>query len=330
MKTFILIDGNAILHRAYHALPKLTSKNGDVVNAVYGFFSMFINLFQQYKPEYIAVCFDRPKPTFRQELFVGYQQHRPQMADDLVPQIGTVHAILEKMKVPIFEVDGYEADDLIGTIAAQAVQDTKILRYKDIKNKKRKSSNILISQYPNISPDIEVIIVSGDRDLLQLVNDHVKVLAPIVGLTKTILFDATTVEEKFGVKPSQIVDYKALVGDPSDGYPGVSGIGPKTAADLLRTHGTFENLYQQVGQLPEKIATKLATDAEQASLAKKLATIVIDAPVTLRMGECSVDRLDKEALAAEFEKLGFKSLVKRLEQTSNNKVQENTKQLGLL
>src|SRR3989338_4150850 len=101
MKTFILIDGNDILHRAYHALPKLTSKNGDIVNAVYGFFSMVINLLQQYKPEYIAVCFDRPKPTFRQELFVGYQQHRPQMADDLVPQIATVHEILEKMKVPI-------------------------------------------------------------------------------------------------------------------------------------------------------------------------------------------------------------------------------------
>lgn len=314
MKKLVLIDGNAILHRAYHALPKLTSKNGDVVNAVYGFFSMFINLSQQYKPEYIAVCFDRPKPTFRQELFVGYQQHRPQMADDLVPQIATVHQILEKMKVSVFELDGYEADDLIGTIAEQT-QNTKL-----------KTQN----------EEVEVIIVSGDRDLLQLVNDHVKVLAPITGLTKTILFDATTVEEKFGVKPPQIVDYKALVGDVSDGYPGVSGIGPKTAGELLRAYNTFENLYQHVGDLPEKIAKKLATDAEQASLAKRLATIVTDAPAHIDFSACDVKNLDMEGLRQAFEELGFKSLMKRLDNGAGKHEQQkrmepkNNGQLGLL
>lgn len=288
MKTFVLIDGNAILHRAYHALPPLTSKNGDVANAVYGFFSMVINLLKEYKPDYISVCFDRPKPTFRQELFVGYQQHRPRMADDLVPQIATVHEVLEKMGVPLFELDGYEADDLIGTIANQ-VQ----------------------------SGEIETIIVSGDRDLLQLVNRHVKVLAPITGLTKTILFDVKEVGEKFGIKPSQVVDYKALVGDPSDGYPGVSGIGPKTAGELLRTYDTFENLYQHVGDLPEKIAAKLATDAEQAALAKRLATIVRDAPVRLNLSACDVKNLDMEALKMSFEELGFKSLVKRIDGTQH-------------
>ena len=338
MKTFVLIDGNAILHRAYHALPPLTSKNGDVVNAVYGFFSMFINLFQQYKPEYIAVCFDRPKPTFRQELFVGYQQHRPQMADDLVPQIAIVHNILEKMKVPIFELDGYEADDLIGTLAAQAarinINTTNKYQYQISNEKNERIRKDLKLDIENLK--LEIIIVSGDRDLLQLVNEQVKVLAPITGLTKTILFDAAAVEEKFGVKPSQIVDYKALVGDPSDGYPGVSGIGPKTAADLLRSHGTFENLYQNVGELPEKIATKLATDAEQASLAKRLATIVRDAPVHLNFSACDVKNLEREGLRLAFEELGFKSLVKRLDNGAQKHEQQkrvepkNNGQLGLL
>ena len=163
-----------------------------------------------------------------------------------------------------------------------------------------------------------------------------KVLAPITGLTKTILFDAKAVEEKFGVKPSQIVDYKALVGDASDGYPGVSGIGPKTAGELLRTYDTFENLYQHVGELPDKIATKLATDAEQASLAKRLATIVIDAPVHLDLSACDINNLDMEGLRMSFEELGFKSLVKRFGNGADKHEQQkrvepkNNGQLGLL
>src|SRR5438309_11849147 len=153
MKKLLLIDGNAILHRAYHALPPLTNSSGQVINAVYGFFSMLFTVVQDQQPEYLIVCFDRPKPTFRQTLYVGYQQHRPAMADDLVPQGSILHDILNKMQTTIFEVDGYEADDLIGTIATQAVSERK---------------------------DIEVLILSGDRDLLQLVNGQVKMLAPIV------------------------------------------------------------------------------------------------------------------------------------------------------
>jgi DNA polymerase-1 len=147
MKKLILIDGNAILHRAYHALPPLTNKKGEVVNAVYGFCSMFLKIIQDLKPEYVSVCFDREAPTFRKELYVGYQAKRPKTADDLIPQIGIVHNVLQKMGVAIFEVDGYEADDLIGTLARQALEDTKILRHKDIKKKEKKSPNILISQY---------------------------------------------------------------------------------------------------------------------------------------------------------------------------------------
>src|SRR5680860_1636116 len=153
MKKLILIDGNAILHRAFHALPPLTNKEGILANAVYGFFSMILKINVDLKPDFLVVCFDRPKPTFRQELYVGYQAQRPSMDEGLVPQILLVHKGLEDARIPIFEVDGYEADDLIGTLSVQAVKDNK--------------------------EDIQVIILSGDRDLLQLVNHKVKVLAPV-------------------------------------------------------------------------------------------------------------------------------------------------------
>ncbi|MCL5439211.1 MAG: DNA polymerase I, partial [Patescibacteria group bacterium] len=255
-KTFLLIDGNAILHRAFHALPPLTSKDGNLVNAVYGFFSMFLKILSEVKPDHAVICFDRPKPTFRKTLYVGYQAHRPKMDDTLIPQIQTVHEILGKAKYKIFEIDGYEADDLIGTISKKVVDDF----------------------------NSRVIIVSGDRDMLQLVNSHVKVLAPITGITKMILFDEKLVEEKYGIKSSQIVDYKSLAGDSSDNYPGVPGVGPKTASTLLKEYGTLENLYQNIDGIKKKnenLSIKLATGIESAGLAKKLATIVTDAPITL-------------------------------------------------
>lgn len=355
MGKLILIDGNAILHRAYHALPPLTNREGVVVNAVYGFFSMFLKILQDLNPQYIAVCFDKEKPTFRQQLYAGYQATRPKTADELVPQIAKVHEVLKKAKVSFFEVDGYEADDLIGTLARQAMGKVDGRRWKvedsTLKIEDRKSIHHLpstIKKPPSTfyhpSSNIEVIIVSGDRDMLQLVNSHVKVLAPVKGITEMILFDKQNVEEKYGVLPFQVVDYKALVGDASDNYPGVRGIGPKTASSLLKEYGSFENMYKHINSLPPKIAEKLAIDAEQASLAKKLATIVTDAPITLKLDECSCAKLDKKRLKEEFEELGFKSLIKRLEprvskeskepggtkETKTTKEDKDSEQLGLL
>ncbi len=309
MKRLILIDGNAILHRAYHALPPLTAPDGTLVNAVYGFFSMFLTVLHTQKPDYVVICFDRPKPTFRQELFVGYQQHRPKMSDDLVPQIQLVHDVLGKMRVAIFEVDGYEADDLIGTISVKAVAE-----------------------------NMEVIIVSGDRDLLQLVNNRVKMLAPVVGVKNIVLYDEEAVVEKFGVKPSQFVDYKALIGDSSDGYPGVSGIGPKTASQLLRQFGSFEGLYKNLQDVSPKIAEKLAQDAEQAALAKKLAGIVTDAPIDFTPEKCAVMDFDTKGATEAFRDLGFESLIKRLtngngqaiNSSKEKAVKKTDEQLGLL
>ena len=312
-----LIDGNAIMHRAFHAFPPLTNPKGEVVNAVYGFFSMLLSVLRELRPTYLVVCFDRSKPTLRQAMYAGYHAHRPKMADEFVPQVQTIHELLEKAGVAIFELDGYEGDDLIGTIATE-------VRSKKEEGRKH---------------EIETIIVTGDRDMLQLVNDSTKVLMPLTGITKTVLFDEAKVEEKYGVKPSQFVDYKALIGDASDGYPGVTGIGPKTAATLLSEHKSFENLFTDMKKLPEKVALMLATDAEQASLAKKLATIITDAPIQFDLSKCLCADLNIQALQEAFEEQSFNSLVKRLngdhkilmdesKQKRDNK--EKSEQLGLL
>lgn len=286
MHRFILIDGNAMIHRAYHAMPPLTNAEGKTVNAVYGFFAMLLNILHDLSPDYIAVCFDRSKPTIRQSMYAGYHAHRPKMADDLSEQIATLDELLEKTKVRTYALDGYEGDDLIGTLATRV---------------------------PEELPDSQVIIVTGDRDMLQLVNEDVKVLMPITGLTKTVLFDEKAVEEKYGVHPRQFIDYKALIGDASDGYPGVTGIGPKTASSLLKQYQTFENLYQHIAELPEKYGVKLATDAEQAALAKKLAAIITDAPIHVDIKACAIQQLDLHAMRDGFETLGFNSLITRIE-----------------
>lgn len=315
MKKLLLIDGNAILHRAYHALPPLTDPSGNPSHAVYGFFSMLLTLVIDQKPDYLIVCFDRPKPTFRQQLYAGYHEHRPTISDDFVSQIKTVHEIVERMYIPIFELDGYEADDLIGTISHHMVEHNKTI----IKPKEK----------------ILTLIVSGDRDLLQLVNGHVWVLSPLVGLKTLTVYDPLKVEEKFGVKPSQFIDYKALIGDASDGYPGVSGIGPKTAASLIRQFNTFENLYMHLGEVKPAISEKLAMDAEQAALAKKLATIITDAPVHPDIEKADVSHIQMENAQESFKILGFVSLSKRLD-TLNHHVErkredkKKSEQLGLL
>lgn len=284
MKKLLLIDGNAILHRAYHAYPPLTNPKGDQINAVYGFFSMLLTVLQDQKPEYLVVCFDRGKPTVRQTMFAGYHAHRPKMEDGFASQIRVVDDIVEKMNIAVFAMEGFEADDLIGTIAAKAG-----------------------------SPEVEVIIVTGDRDLLQLITPHVKVLMPLSGLTKTMLFDEEAVEGKYGVHPRQFIDYKALIGDQSDGYPGVTGIGPKSAAKLLQEYATFENLYDKIQELPEKMGLKLATDAEQAALAKQLATIMTDVPVQFDLKKSLCTNFDMKALREAFREQGFTSLLARLD-----------------
>lgn len=320
MKKLLLIDGNAILHRAYHAYPPLTNPKGDQINAVYGFFSMLLTVLQDQKPEYLVVCFDRGKPTFRQTLFAGYHAHRPKMDEGFASQIRVVDDIVEKMNIAVFALEGYEADDLIGTIAAKAVISSDagpVIGHPaptaSVADAPARRSNGVPTDSTRFSGNVEVIIVTGDRDMLQLVNPYVKVLMPLSGLTKTILFDEEAVEGKYGVHPRQFIDYKALIGDQSDGYPGVTGIGPKSAAKLLQEYGTFENLYEKVNELPEKTALKLATDAEQASLAKQLATILTDVPVQFDLKKSLCTNFNIKALRNAFREQGFTSLLTRLD-----------------
>ena len=283
MNRLVIIDGHAILHRAFHALPPLTTKDGEMVNAVFGFISMILRVIQDLKPSYFVVTFDRPKPTFRKAMYVGYQAHRPKMDDDLSSQIERVHKVLETMGIAIFEMDGYEADDVIGTIVTK------------------------------IDGDIEKVIVTGDRDILQLVNSHVKVYMPVKGLSVSKLYGEKEVEEKYGIKASQIVDYKALVGDASDNYPGVAGVGPKTASSLLSRFKTLEQTYERIGEIEnERLRKVLAENSEQAALAKKLATIVRDVPITLDIDKCKLGNLDRPHIHKMFEDLEFRSLITRL------------------
>jgi DNA polymerase-1 len=251
---------------------------------------MFLKILEDQKPDFIVVCFDRKAPTFRKGLYAGYQAHRPRMSEDLSPQIKLVHDVLQTAKVEIFEVDGYEADDLIGTISVQAVGG-------------------------KLDGGIDVYIVSGDRDLLQLVNHNVKMIAPVTGLTNMIVFDENKVFQKYGIKPAQMVDYKALVGDASDNYPGVTGIGPKTASILINEYKSLEGIYKNLEAIKLKnpnLALKLAEGAEAAGLAQKLAGVVLDAPVTLDIEKADIKYFSKEGLIKEFEKFNFKSLLKRL------------------
>jgi len=283
MKKLVLIDGNAILHRAFHALPPM-SNNGVPTNAVYGFFTMLFKIIEDLRPEYLIVCFDRAAPTFRKQMYVGYQATRPAISNDLSPQFKMTDEVLDSARIAHFGIEGYEADDLIGTLSKQAKES-----------------------------GLQTIIVSGDRDLLQLVNDQVLMLAPITGMTKMTLFDETKVKEKYGLNPIQIIDYKALVGDASDNYPGVTGIGPKGASNLLNKYKDLENIYAHISELPQALQEKLAQDAEQSALAKKLATVVLDVPISLDRESAEVSKIDTKGLSKAFEDLGFNSIRKRIE-----------------
>jgi DNA polymerase-1 len=290
---FLLIDGSAMVHRAYHAMPPFTTSAGVPTGAVSGFFSMFLKLIQQLKPAHIFVAFDRPKPNFRQQLFVGYQAQRPKMESDLSDQFEAIIDILNKAKITQIGVDGYEADDVIGTVAERA---------KDMGN--------------------IVYIVTGDRDILQLVNHKTLVLMPIKGISEVKIHDAESVKAKYGVSPRQIIDFKALTGDPSDNYGGVPGIGPKTASNLINEYGNVDNIYKHLDDIAVKnrgVADKLTQGAEAAMLGKKLATIVLDVPFSCDFDDCLTSKIDIELFKKALESYEFKTLPKRVEEVLDRK-----------
>jgi len=287
MKKLVLIDGHAILHRAYYALPKtLKTRKGEMLNAVYGFTRMLLKVISDLKPTYLAVTFDLPKPTFRHKEYIGYQAQRPKMETELKNQIERIYQVVRALNIPIFAVEGYEADDVIGTLANQAA--------------KKK---------------VEAIIVTGDKDLLQLVEPKIKVYAPKKGFSEPVLYDKGKVKKEMGIKPGQIVDYKALVGDASDNYPGVPGVGPKTATMLLGEYKDLDTIYKdlpEIDKIKPTIAKKLIEGRESAELSRKLAQIVTNVPIKLNLKACLIHDYDHQKAQKLFEELGFKSLIEKL------------------
>ena len=301
MNRLVIIDGHAILYRAYHALPtSLTTSKGQMVNAVYGFTSMLLRVVAELKPTHLIVAFDTPEPTFRNKLYEDYQIQRPKADDDFISQIGMVKKLVTEMGIVRYEKPGFEADDVIGTLAFQA------------------------SSHTNKEQQFEVIIVSGDRDMLQLVNDRVKIYMPVKGLSESKLYGTIEVEEKYSIKPAQIVDYKALVGDPSDNYPGVAGIGPKTASSLIFRFKSFEKLYEHLEEIESvKVKTALKANEKLAKVSRKLARILTDVPLQVNWEQCILRNFDREDVHLLFDELGFRSLIPRLSQKNKKQITDN-------
>ena len=291
----VLFDGNAIVHRAYHAFgatkyreakPLTVSKTGEIVSAVYGFALMLLKVLNDIKPTHIAVAFDKKGPTFRHDLFDQYKAQRPPMPDELVSQLGRVKELVKAFNIPLFEIDKYEADDVLGTLSKQAGQQ-----------------------------GIDTVIVTGDADTMQLVSPHTKILYPKAGkaFSDTALFDAEAVKQKFGVGPEHVADYKALVGDPSDNIPGVPGIGEKTAVKLIQQFGGIDDIYKHLGEVtPPKVKQILENNEPAARQSKELATIITETQVTLNLDECKANRYDRKKASDLFRELEFLSLLPKL------------------
>ncbi|MBU0570097.1 hypothetical protein KKB40_04980 [Patescibacteria group bacterium] len=314
MSKLILIDGNAIMHRAFHALPKtLTTRNGEPINAVYGFVSMLFKIISDLEPTYLAVCFDRKEPTFRKIEFADYQAHRPETDEGLLEQFPKAKKIVEAFGIPIYEKAGFEADDLLGSIAEQATGHRSLVSRKK-SNKTRDQSLVTIDQ---------VIIVTGDKDIFQLINDKVKVFCPVKGLSQAQLMGDKEVVEKLGITPNQIIDYKALVGDPSDNYKGVPGIGPKTAEILLKNYESFANVYKNIEKIGGNVAKRLKEGEKSGKQSYKLARIVTDVPMDFDIEDSNKWSVGSSKALRLFDEFGFRSLKKRMLTISGKKINEN-------
>ncbi|MBT4722265.1 DNA polymerase I, partial [Candidatus Falkowbacteria bacterium] len=292
-KKFIIVDGNAIVHRSFHALPPMTSKNGQMVNAVYGFVTTLFKAIKEFKPEYLAVTFDRKEKTFRHDVYKDYKANRVKQVDELYDQIPVIQDVLKVLNVKTYDKAGFEADDLIGTLCEHNQVDRD---------------------------DVKSIIVTGDMDALQLVDDNTSVYTLRKGMSDTVIYDEAGVKEKYqGLGPDQLIDYKGLRGDPSDNIPGVPGVGEKTAIGLIKEFGSMEEMYKKVEakvyeniKVTPRIYGLLIDNKEQAILSKELATIVRDVKMDFKLEDAKVQGYDKDEVFKLFQELEFKSLLNRL------------------
>lgn len=292
MSKLLLIDGHSLAFRAYHALPaNMATRNGEPTNATFGFFSMLLNTLREQQPDYVAVAFDVGK-TFRHEEYPDYKGHRERMPDDLRRQVERIQEVVQALNIPIFTRDGYEADDVLGTLAKQAE-----------------------------AQGVETVIVTGDRDIVQVVSDKTSVLTSGRRFSDTIVYTPETVQERWGLAPRQLIDLKALLGDTSDNVPGVKGVGEKGATDLIQTYGSVDAVYEHLDEITAKrTRTALEEGRDSAFLSKHLVTIVTDVPgVQLDLNACRVRDYDQEQVVELFRELEFRTLVDRLPPSTRTK-----------
>ncbi len=280
----MLLDGNGLIYRGYFALPPLTTSRGELVNAVFGFCSIVLRGIADLKPDYVAVAFDLPGPTFRHEQYAEYKATRQRMPDDLRDQFPKVREVVKALRIPVYELAGYEADDVIGTIVVDAER-----------------------------RGLDTTIVTGDLDMLQLVTDHTRLMTTRSGVENTIVYDPARIDERFELVPGQMIDYKALKGDPTDNIPGVPGVGEKTAARLIREFGSLDALYDRLDEVkPDKLRDKLDEHREQVFMGRGLSTIVRDLPIEFDLEAARLTDYDRETVIRLFREYEFRSLIERL------------------
>ena len=280
----IMIDGNSLIFRAFHALPPMNMQNGVQVNAIYGFFSMLFNVVQEQNPQYLGVAFDLKGPTFRKEIYHDYKATRVKTPEELLDQFPLIKNALNLLNIKILELQGYEADDIIGTITSIA-------------------DNAKMDSY----------IYTGDRDSLQLISKYTKVMLTRKGVSEIEIYDENHLMEVYGLEPRQIIDMKGLMGDASDNIPGISGVGEKTALKLLHQFGSIDRLYERVEELPKnKMREKIEKGKTIAFLSKKLATIEREVPINVEIQELNFKGLNKQVLYDVLDSFGFQSLIKRM------------------
>ena len=300
MERLMLLDGYGLVYRGYFALPPLTTSKGDLVNGVFGFCSIVLRGFADLKPDYVAVSFDLPGPTFRHEQYADYKATRVKMPDDLRDQFPKVREVVKALRIPVYEMPGYEADDVIGTITRQVE--------------------------PN--EDLETTIVTVDLDMLQLVGPRTTLMTTRSGVENTVMYNVARIDERFGLRPDQMIDYKALKGDPTDNIPGVPGVGEKTAAKLIRDFNSLDELFGRLEEVtPERLREKLRDHRAQVYQGRELTTIVRDLPISIDLEAARLDDYDRDTVVRLFREYEFRTLIERLPAMSGESPAEAAEQL---
>ena len=296
----MLLDGYGLVYRGYYALPPLTTSRGDLVNGVFGFASIVLRGIADLQPDYLAVSFDLPGPTFRHDQYAEYKATRQRMPDDLRDQFPKVREVVKALRIPVYEMPGFEADDVIGTITRQL------------------ESN----------ENLETTIVTVDLDMLQLVTPRTRLMTTRSGVENTVMYDVAKIDERFGLRPDQMVDYKSLKGDPTDNIPGVPGVGEKTAAKLIRDFGDLDSLFARLDEvIPEKLRDKLREHREQIEMGRHLSRIVTDLPIEFDLEAARLSDYDRDTVVRLFREYEFRTLIERLPPMKGETAQQRSDSL---